>query len=67
MFFRSHRPQNAPFYGSQTAQAIAKFRRFQSFEPDGNAKTDRIADPSVRRKLDVLTHNVRAVAEAMPV
>ena len=67
MFFRSHRPQNAPFYGSQTAQAIAQSQRFYGFEPDGNAKTDRIADLPVRRKLDVLTPNVRAMAEAMPV
>jgi len=61
------RPQNAPFYGPQTAQAIAQFRRFYGFEPDGNAKTDRIADLPVRRKLDELTLNARAMAEAMPV
>ena len=67
MFFRSHRPQNAPFYGPQTAQAIAQFRHFYSFEPDGNAKTVRIADLPVRRKLDALTPNARAMAEAMPV
>ena len=61
------RPQNAPFYGPQTAQAIAQFRRFYGFEPDGNAKTDRIADLPVRRKLDELTPNARAMAEVMPV
>ena len=61
------RPQNAPFYGPQTAEAIAQFRRFCGFEPDGNVKNDRIADLSVRRKLDELTPSARAIAEAMPV
>ena len=61
------RPQNAPFYGTQTAEAIAQFRRFCGFEPDGNVKNDRIADLPVRRKLDELTPNARAMAEAMPV
>ena len=61
------RPQNSPFYGPQTAQAVAHFRRFYGFEPDGNVKNDRIADLPVRRKLDELTPNARAVAEAMPV
>ncbi|MEH2353459.1 MAG: hypothetical protein V7K28_09720 [Nostoc sp.] len=61
------RPQNSPFYGLQTAEAIAQFRRFYGFEPDGNVKNDRIADLSVRLKLDELTPNARAMAEAMPV
>ena len=61
------RPQNSPFYGPQTAEAIAQFRRFCGFEPDGNVKNDRIADLSVRRKLDELTPSARAIAEAMPV
>ena len=61
------RPQNAPFYGPQTAQAVAHFRHFYGFEPDGNVKNNRIADLPVRRTLDELTLNVRAMAEAMPV
>ena len=61
------RPQNSPFYGPQTADAIAQFRRFSGFEPDGNVKNDRTADLPVRRKLDELTPNARAMAEAMPV
>ena len=61
------RPQNAPFYGPQTAQAVAHFRHFYGFEPDGNVKNNRIADLPVRRKLDELTLNARAMAEAMPV
>ena len=61
------RPQNSPFYGPQTADAIASFRRSYDFEPDGNVKNDRIADLPVRRKLDELTPNARAMAEAMPV
>ncbi len=61
------RPQNSPFYGPQTAEVIAQFRRFCGFEPDGNVKNDRIADLPVRRKLDELTPNSRATAEAMPV
>ncbi|MEH1949307.1 MAG: peptidoglycan-binding domain-containing protein [Nostoc sp.] len=61
------RPQNSPFYGLQTAEAIAQFRRSYGFEPDGNVKNDRIADLSVRLKLDELTPNARAMAEAMPV
>jgi peptidoglycan hydrolase-like protein with peptidoglycan-binding domain len=61
------RPQNSPFYGPQTAEAIARFRRFYGFEPDGNVKNDRIADLSVRLKLDELTPNARSMAEAMPV
>ena len=61
------RPQNAPFYGPQMADAIARFRSIHGFEPDGNGQNDRIADLSVRRKLDELTPNARAMAEAMPV
>ena len=61
------RPQNSPFYGPQTADAIASFRRFFGFEPDGNVSNDRTADLPVRRKLDELTPNARAMAEAMPV
>ena len=61
------RPQNSPFYGPQTAEAIASFRRSYDFEPDGNVRNDRIADLPVRRKLDELTPNARAMAEAMPV
>ena len=56
------RPQNSPFYGPQTADAIAYFRRFCGFEPDSNLKNDRTADLPVRRKLDELTHNARAMA-----
>ena len=48
------RPQNSPFYGPQTAQVVAYFRRFYRFEPDGNLTDDRIADLPVRRKLDAL-------------
>jgi hypothetical protein len=48
------RPQNCPFYGSQTAQVIAYFRRFYGFEIDDNLMDDRIADLLVRRKLDAL-------------
>jgi peptidoglycan hydrolase-like protein with peptidoglycan-binding domain len=59
---RLHR-QNAPFYGPQTAQAVAYFRRFYSFEPVGNADDNRIADLPVRRKLDKLTPNVRNAAQ----
>jgi peptidoglycan hydrolase-like protein with peptidoglycan-binding domain len=59
------RPQNDPFYGPQTAQAVAHFRYSYGFEPDGNIKNNRIADLSVRRKLDELTPNVRSMAEAM--
>ena len=56
------RPQNSPFYGPQTAEAIASFRRFFGFEPDGNVSNDRTADLPVRRKLDELTPNARAMA-----
>jgi peptidoglycan hydrolase-like protein with peptidoglycan-binding domain len=59
------RPQNAPFYGPQTADAIASFRRFSGFEPDGNLSNDRIANLSVRRKLDELTPHARSMAETM--
>lgn len=59
--------QNAPFYGPQTAQAVAQFRCSYGFGPDGNAKTDRIADLPVRYRLDELTPNVRTMAEAMPI
>lgn len=54
------RPQ-APVYSPQTAQAVAKFRLRYGFEPDGNPNSDRVADLSVRRKLDELTPN-KAVA-----
>lgn len=61
------RPQNAPFYGPQTVQAVADFRRSYGFEPDGNAENDRVADLSVRRRLDSLTPNARSMAEATPI
>ena len=48
------RPQNSPFYGPQTAQVIAYFRRFYGFEANDNLTDDRIADLLVRRKLDAL-------------
>ncbi len=48
------RPQ-APLYGPQTAQVVAKFRSQAGFEPNGNPNDDRIADLSVRRRLDELT------------
>ena len=50
----SIRPQNSPFYGPQTAQVIAYFRRFYGFEANDNLTDDRIADLLVRRKLDAL-------------
>ena len=58
------RPKNAPFYGPQTSQAIAGFRRRDGFELDGNPDADRVADLAVRRKLDQLTPNARSEAEA---
>ncbi len=61
------RPQNSPFYGPQTAGVIAQFRNSYGFEPDGNARNDRVADLSVRRKLNELTPNARATAEAMAI
>jgi peptidoglycan hydrolase-like protein with peptidoglycan-binding domain len=61
------RPQNSPFYGPQTADAVASFRRSFGFEPDGNVSNDHTADLAVRRKLDELTPNARSIAEAMPV
>ncbi|KAM3108210.1 hypothetical protein [Phormidesmis sp. 146-33] len=48
------RPQ-APLYGPQTAQAIARFRVAYGFENDGNPANDRVADLPVRRKLNELT------------
>jgi peptidoglycan hydrolase-like protein with peptidoglycan-binding domain len=60
------RPQNAPFYGPQTVQAVADFRRSHGFEPDGNSENDRVADLAVRRRLDTLTPNARSMAEATP-
>jgi peptidoglycan hydrolase-like protein with peptidoglycan-binding domain len=48
------RPQ-APLYGPQTAQAVAKFWSQAGFEPNGNPNDDRIADLPVRRRLDELT------------
>ena len=59
------RPQNAPFYGPQTSQVIADFRRRYGLEPDGNPDDDRVADLAVRRKLDQLTPNARSEAEAI--
>jgi peptidoglycan hydrolase-like protein with peptidoglycan-binding domain len=61
------RPQNAPFYGPQTVQAVADFRRSYGFEPDGNLENDRIADLPVRLKLDALTSNARPVVQDTPV
>jgi peptidoglycan hydrolase-like protein with peptidoglycan-binding domain len=61
------RPQNAPFYGPQTAEMVAQFRNSYGFEPDGNLKNDRVADLSVRRKLNELTSNARAMTEATSV
>jgi peptidoglycan hydrolase-like protein with peptidoglycan-binding domain len=61
------RPQNSPFYGPQTAEAVAYFRRFCPFEPDGNLNNDRVADLPVRRKLDALTPSARSIAEAMAI
>ena len=61
------RPQNAPFYGPQTAEAIAQFRNFCGFEPDGNATNDRIAVLPLRRRLSAIASNARTMAEAMPV
>lgn len=58
------RPQNAPFYGPQTAQVVADFRRHYGFEPNSNPSDDFIADITVRRKLDQLTPNARSEAEA---
>lgn len=48
------RPQ-APLYGSQTAQAVSKFRRQHGFESDGNPNSDQVASRPVRRKLNDLT------------
>lgn len=56
------RPQNAPFYGPQTAAAIAAFRLRYGFEPDGNANNNRIASLSVRQKLDDLLPSARSEA-----
>ena len=58
------RPQNAPFYGPQTASAIADFRLRYGFEPDGNTNNDRIAALLVRQELDELSPNVRVSDEA---
>ncbi|MBD2095084.1 hypothetical protein H6F90_07935 [Trichocoleus sp. FACHB-591] len=58
------REQNAPFYGPQTSQVIAGFRRRDGFELDGNPDADRVADLAVRRKLDQLTPNAWSEAEA---
>jgi peptidoglycan hydrolase-like protein with peptidoglycan-binding domain len=52
------RPQNAPFYGSQTALAVTDFRLRYGFDPDGNSNNDRVADISVRRRLEGLTPNL---------
>ena len=57
-------PQNAPFYGPQTASAVTGFRLRYGFEPDGNANNDRIAGILVRQKLDELSPNVRSGNEA---
>jgi peptidoglycan hydrolase-like protein with peptidoglycan-binding domain len=46
------RPQNAPFYGPQTSQVIAGFRRRDGFELDGKPDADHVADLAVRRKPD---------------
>ncbi|MGV0028804.1 peptidoglycan-binding domain-containing protein [Phormidesmis priestleyi] len=58
------RPQNTPFYGPQTALAVANFRLRYGLEPDGNVNDDCIASIVVRRKLDQLTPNARSEAEA---
>jgi peptidoglycan hydrolase-like protein with peptidoglycan-binding domain len=57
------RPQNAPFYGSQTALAVTDFRLRYEFEPDGDSNNDRVADLPVRRRLDRLTPNTRSEVE----
>ena len=57
------RPQNAPFYGPETAQVVGDFRLRYGFSPDGNSNDDRIADLSVRRKLAELVPNARSESE----
>jgi peptidoglycan hydrolase-like protein with peptidoglycan-binding domain len=61
------RPQNTPFYGSQTALVVGDFRLRHGFEPDRNSNNDRVADLPVRRRLDQLTPNSRSEAEATAV
>ncbi len=59
------RPQ-APLYGTQTAQAVSKFRRQYGFEPDGNVDNDRIASLPVRRKLnDLMSQQTGKMATAL--